>query len=56
MIAYKYRSGRGPKDGSGKDIFERDMELLSQDKIYIPTIEQLNDPSEALVDFRMFNT
>lgn len=50
MIAYKFRSGRGPKDSNGKDIFERDVELLSQDMIYIPTVEQLNDPSEALVD------
>lgn len=56
MIAYKYRSGRGLKDREGNDLFERDIRLLSQDKIYIPTIEQLNDPSEALVDFRMFNT
>lgn len=54
MIAYKYRSGRGPKDSNGKDIFERDIELLSQDKIYVPTIEQLNDPSEAFVDYRVY--
>lgn len=54
MIAYKYRSGRGPKDSNGKDIFERDIELLSQDMIYIPTVEQLNDPSEALVDDRVY--
>jgi len=54
MIAYKYRSGRGPKDSNGKDIFERDIELLSQDKIYVPTIEQLNDPSEAFVDNRVY--
>ena len=50
MLAYKYRSGRGLKDRNGKDVFERDIELLSQDMIYIPTVEQLNDPSEALVD------
>lgn len=56
MIAYKYRSGRGLKDREGNDLFERDIRLLSQDKIFIPTIEQLNDPSEALVDFRLFNT
>ena len=54
MIAYKYRSGRGSKDSNGKDIFERDIELLSQDKIYVPTIEQLNDPSEAFVDYRVY--
>ncbi len=55
MIAYKYRSGRGTKDDDGKDIFERDIELLSQDTIYIPTIEQLNDPAEALFDDSLFN-
>lgn len=55
MIAYKYRSGRGPKDCNGNDIFKRDIKLLSQDSIYIPTVEQLNDPSEALFDDRIFN-
>ena len=55
MIAYKYRYGRGTKDDDGKDIFERDIELLSQDTIYIPTIEQLNDPAEALFDDSLFN-
>lgn len=55
MIAYKYRSGRGTKDDNGKDIFERDIDLLSHDTIYIPTIEQLNDPSEALFDDSLFN-
>ena len=54
MIAYKYRSGRGPKDSNGKDVFERDIELLSQDMVYIPTVKQLNDPSEALVDDRVY--
>lgn len=56
MIAYKYRSGRGTKDGEGKDVFERDIELLSRDTIYIPTVEQLNDPAEALVDDGVFRT
>lgn len=55
MIAYKYRSGRGTKDDIGKDIFERDIELLSNDTIYIPTIEKLNDPAEALFDDSLFN-
>lgn len=54
MITYKYRSGRGTKDSEGKDVFERDMELLQQDTIYIPTVEQLNDPAEALVDDSVF--
>lgn len=55
MIAYKYRSGRGIKDKEWKDIFERDIELLAHDTIYIPTIEQLNDPAEALFDDSLFN-
>lgn len=56
MIAYKYRSGRGTKDSEGEDVFERDMTLLSRDTIYVPTVEQLNDPTEALVDDSIFET
>lgn len=55
MIAYKYRSGRGTKDREGRDVFERDITLLSQDTIYVPTVEQLNDPAEALVDESIFD-
>ena len=55
MIAYKYRSGKGTKDSEGNDVFKRDIDLLSQDKIYIPTVAQLNDPAEAFVDDRAFN-
>lgn len=55
MIAYKYRSGRGTKDSEGRDVFERDIALLSQDTIYIPTVAQLNDPAEALVDESIFD-
>lgn len=54
MIAYKYRSGRGLKDDSGNDLFERDIQLLAQDRIYVPTVGQLNDPAEALVDDQVF--
>lgn len=50
MLAYKYRSGRGIKDKNGVELFERDIQLLAQDSIYIPTVAQLNDPSEAFVD------
>jgi hypothetical protein len=52
MIAYKFRSGRGTMDNNGVDLFERDIQLLAQDSIYIPTVKQLNDPSEAFVDDR----
>ena len=54
MIAYKFRSGRGAMDNNGVDLFERDIQLLAQDSIYIPTVKQLNDPSEAVVDDRAF--
>ncbi len=54
MIGYKYRSGRGQKDDYGNDIFERDINLLAKDTIYVPTVAQLNDPTEALVDDRIF--
>ena len=56
MIVYKYRSGRGSKDNEGRDIFERDIELLSKDNIYIPTAKQLNDPAEALVDLNNYKS
>lgn len=54
MLAYKYRSGRGIKDKNGVELFERDIQLLAQDSIYIPTVAQLNDPSEAFVDDGVF--
>lgn len=54
MLAYKFRSGRGTKDSNGIDLFERDIQLLVRDSIYIPTVKQLNDPSEAFVDDSVF--
>lgn len=50
MIAYKYRCGSGVLTAKGKDVFYRDIDLLAQNKIYIPTIRQLNDPTENLVN------
>lgn len=55
MIAYKYRSGRGVKDSEGNDVFKRDIDLLAGDSIYVPTVDQLNDPSEAFVNDEAFN-
>lgn len=58
-IAYKYRPGRGPiaRDDNNNhvEIFERDLKLLAEDKIYIPTSKQLNDPTETLVDESQLN-
>lgn len=53
MIAYKFRPGKGTRDNEGMDVFERDIALLSRDMIYVPTVAQLNDPAEALVDESM---
>lgn len=53
-IVYKYRPGRGPitKDQNGDDveIFERDLMSLSENRIYVPTYKNLNDPTEGLFD------
>lgn len=57
---YKYRPGRGPitinKNNKEIEIFDRDLKLLSEDKIFVPTIKQLNDPTESLVDDSSLNT
>lgn len=37
-------------------MFVRYLKLLVQDKIYVSKVEQLNDPSEALVDDKIFKT
>lgn len=55
MIAYKYRPGRGVKDSEGNDVFKRDIDLLADDSIYVPTVDKLNDPSEAFVNDEAFN-
>lgn len=59
-ITYKYRPGRGPitlgPNNKEIEIFERDIKLLSQDRIYVPTPKQLNDPTESLVDDSALNT
>lgn len=55
MIAYKYRPGSGVKDSKGNDVFKRDIDLLAGDSIYVPTVEQLNDPSEAFINDEAFN-
>lgn len=50
MIAYKFRSGNGIKDDRGQSLFERDIQLLAQNKVFVPTGAQLNDPFETIVD------
>lgn len=48
--AYKYRGGIGLFDDKGKSIFHRDIDTLADNKIYLPTISQLNDPTEGFFD------
>lgn len=54
MIAYKFRSGNGVKDDRGQSIFERDIQLLAQNKVFVPVGAQLNDPFETVVDDLIF--
>lgn len=54
MIAYKFRSGNKIKDDEGRSIFERDIQLLVQNKIFVPTGAQLNDPFETIIDDSIF--
>lgn len=48
--AYKYRGGIGIFDGEGKSIFHRDVDTLAQNQIYLPTVGELNDPTEGFYD------
>lgn len=49
MKVYKYRSGIGTYDDNGNSIFERDVKTLCENKIYAPSIDELNDPFENYV-------
>lgn len=46
--AYKYRGGRGVFDKDGRSIFERDVTTLMNNQLYLPTKDNLNDPTEGL--------
>lgn len=45
--AYKYRGGIGVFDQEGQSIFERDVNTLVNNQIYLPTVDLLNDPTEG---------
>ena len=46
--AYKYRGGRGILDKDGFSIFERDVTTLANNQLYLPTKDELNDPTEGV--------
>ena len=46
--AYKYRGGRGVLDKDGYSIFERDVTILANNQLYLPTKDGLNDPTEGV--------
>lgn len=46
--AYKYRSGNGLFNKDGKSIFERDVITIVNNQIYLPTKQNLNDPTEGI--------
>lgn len=48
MELYKYRVGRGVYDDNHKEAFYRDIDLLAVNRIYVPLMQQLNDPTEGL--------
>lgn len=50
MKAFKYRNGHGSYNKNGKSLFYRDVESLVHNKIYAPTVSELNDPNENNVD------
>ena len=47
--AYKYRGGIGVFDQEGQSIFERDVNTLVNNQIYLPTVDLLNDPNRSAV-------
>jgi len=48
--AYKYRGGMGTSGKDGKSIFERDVDTIVNNQIYLPTKYELNDPAEGFFD------
>lgn len=54
MKGYKYRSGIGILDKDGKSIFERNVNTIANNQIYLPTKDELNDPTEGFYDDASF--
>ena len=47
MKGYKYRGGIGLSDKDGKSIFERDINNIVNNQVYLPIKDELNDPTEG---------
>lgn len=47
MKGYKYRSGIGLLDKDGNCIFKRDVNTIVNNQVYLPTKDELNDPTEG---------
>lgn len=54
MKAYKYRVGIEVKNDKNESLFERDLNTLSKNLIYAPTIKELNDPTEGFYNDKDF--
>lgn len=54
--AYKYRGGIGVFDLNGQSTFERDVNTLVNNQIYLPSKNDLNDPTEGFYNDSFINT
>lgn len=54
--AYKYRGGIGLCIQEGQSIFERDINTLVNNQIYLPTKDKLNDPTEGFYNDSFIST
>ena len=53
--AYKYRGGIGVFDHEGQSTFERDVNTLVNNQIYLPSKDDLNDPTEGFYNDSFIN-
>lgn len=50
MKVYKIRNGKGILNNKAESLFDRDLETLVSNRIYVPNIAELNDPMEGFVN------
>lgn len=53
---YKYRGGIGVFDKNGNSIFERYINTLANNQIFLPTKRELNDPTEGFCNDDVIRT